>query len=64
MARRLTLLTLAVALTAFGLTSANVASSSANGTTILAIDADKDGTADFTITLIGSGAPAAGDYLF
>lgn len=32
--------------------------------TIISVDSDDDGTADFTITLVGVGAPAESDYIF
>jgi Ca2+-binding RTX toxin-like protein len=51
-------------LTAFGITMTDVQATSANGTTTLAVDTNHDGTADFTITLLGANAPVAGDYLF
>jgi hypothetical protein len=51
-------------LSAFGITAAQVSSSTASGNTLLSIDSNADGSADFTITLVGAGAPAAGDYIF
>ena len=51
-------------LTAFGITQSDVTATAAAGGTILSVDANHDGTSDFTITLLGVGAPAAGDYLF
>ena len=51
-------------LSAYGITIAQVSASSAGGNTTLAIDSDHSGSSDFTITLIGAGAPQAGDYVF
>ena len=51
-------------LTAFGITATDVHATTAGGTTTLAVDTNHDGNADFTITLVNAGAPAAGDYLF
>jgi Ca2+-binding RTX toxin-like protein len=51
-------------LSAFGITAANVTTATANGNIILSVDSNQNGTADFTITLIGTGQPAGGDYIF
>lgn len=51
-------------LSAYGITAAQVSSSASGGNTLLSIDSNKDGTADFTINLIGSGPPASGDFIF
>ncbi len=51
-------------LTIFGITAADISTSASGGTTIIAVDTNHNGASDFTITLLGVGAPAAGDYLF
>ena len=51
-------------LSAYGITAANVTSSAAGTNTVLAIDSNRDGIADFQIMLIGVGAPLATDYIF
>ncbi len=48
---------------AYGITSANVTITTAGGNTMLSVDSNKDGTADFQIILTGVGAPAPGDYI-
>lgn len=50
--------------TAYGLTSANVTKTVARGNLALGVDADHNGSTDFTITLAGVTAIAAGDLLF
>ena len=51
-------------LSAYGITAAQVSASASGGNTLLSIDSNADGSADFTITLIGGGTPASGDYIF
>jgi serralysin len=51
-------------LTAFGISAADISTSASGGNTIIAVDTNHNGAADFTIMLVGVGAPAAGDYLF
>ena len=50
-------------LTAYGITSAEVSTMASGADTIVMVDSDANGSADFQITLVGVGAPAAGDYL-
>jgi Ca2+-binding RTX toxin-like protein len=50
-------------LSAYGITSAHVTTTTAGGNTTLSVDSNKDGTADFQIILTGVGAPASGDYI-
>ena len=49
---------------AYGITAAQVSSSTSGGNTLLSVDSNSDGSADFTINLIGSGPPASGDFIF
>lgn len=51
-------------LDAYGITAANVAVTSVNGNTVLGVNTDGIAGADFTITLVGVGAPLATDYIF
>jgi Ca2+-binding RTX toxin-like protein len=51
-------------LSAYGISSANVSTMASGADTIVMVDSDGNGSADFQITLVGVGAPAAGDYLF
>ncbi|MCY7399196.1 MAG: hypothetical protein LH466_10220 [Sphingomonas bacterium] len=51
-------------LSAYGITAANVTSSASGANTVLAVDSNRDGIADFQITLVGVGAPLATDYIF
>jgi Ca2+-binding RTX toxin-like protein len=51
-------------LTAYGITAAEVHATQVGANTIVGIDTNKDGMADFEIFLGGSAPPAASDYLF
>jgi Ca2+-binding RTX toxin-like protein len=48
---------------AYGITAANVTTATVGADTVLSVDSNKDGTADFQVTLVGVAAPAAGDYI-
>jgi Ca2+-binding RTX toxin-like protein len=50
-------------LSAYHITMNEISASNSGSNTVLSIDSNDDGTSDFTITLIGAGAPAAGDYV-
>jgi hypothetical protein len=49
---------------AFAFTAANVTASAAGADTLLSVDADLNGAADFAITLIGVAPPVPGDFIF
>ena len=49
---------------AYGITAANVSTMASGADTILLVDSDANGSGDFQVTLVGVGAPAAGDYIF
>jgi len=51
-------------LDAFGISMAQVTASASGSDTILSIDSNSDGHADYTITLLGVGSPDAGDFIF
>lgn len=51
-------------LSAYGITAANVTTTSSAGNTIVHVDTNGVPGAEFTITLNGVGAPASGDYIF
>jgi Ca2+-binding RTX toxin-like protein len=51
-------------LSAYGITSANVSTAASGTDTIISVDADKNGSADFQITLVNAAPPAQGDYFF
>ncbi|MFP5077574.1 calcium-binding protein [Rhizobium sp. YIM 134829] len=51
-------------LSAFDIDVSNIASTTSGVDTILSIDTDRNGSSDFTITLVGVGRPADGDFLF
>jgi hypothetical protein len=51
-------------LSAFGITSANVSTAASGANTIVSVDSDQNGTADFQITLVNAAAPATGDFFF
>ena len=51
-------------LDAYNITMANVKMSASSGNTLVAVDSDRDGLTDFTITLVGSAAPTSGDFIF
>jgi Ca2+-binding RTX toxin-like protein len=51
-------------LRAFGISVSNVSSTTANGVTTLSVDSNRDGTADFTISLTNGAAPTNADLLF
>jgi Ca2+-binding RTX toxin-like protein len=51
-------------LSAYGITSANVSTAASGADTIISVDSNKDGSADFQITLANAAAPAQGDYFF
>jgi Ca2+-binding RTX toxin-like protein len=51
-------------LSAYGITSANVNTLASGFDTIVSVDSNMDGTADFQITLAGAGVPGSGDYIF
>lgn len=51
-------------LSAYGIAAANVSTMASGADTVLMVDSDADGSADFQVTLVGVGAPAAGDYIF
>ena len=48
----------------YGITFAEVSSAASGANSILSVDSDSDGSADFTITLIGAAPPVEGDYIF
>ncbi|MBA3526243.1 MAG: M10 family metallopeptidase C-terminal domain-containing protein [Pseudomonadota bacterium] len=50
-------------LSAFGITLDDITATSSGGNTVLAIDTDSNGTANFQITLLNTLAPAAVDYI-
>ena len=47
-----------------GITGADVKTTLSGGNTIISVDADHNGRADFTITLVGVSHVASGDYIF
>lgn len=49
---------------AFGITMAQVKVTGSGADTLLAIDSNHDGVADFSITLVGTAAPSSGDFIF
>ena len=49
---------------AYGITAAEVSAMASGADTILMVDSDANGSADFQVTLVGVGAPAMGDYIF
>ena len=49
---------------AFGITSANVHAAVSGSNLVISVDADHNGTNDFTITLVGATHIAASDYVF
>ncbi len=51
-------------LSAYGITSSNVTTSTSGTTTTVLVDSNRDGTADFQIMLLNSGAPVVTDYIF
>lgn len=51
-------------LSAFGIGSGDVISGADGANTIVAVDSNRDGTLDFSITLVNAGAPAPGDFVF
>jgi Ca2+-binding RTX toxin-like protein len=51
-------------LSAYGITMAQVSTAASGANTIVSVDSDSNGVSDFTITLIGVGAPQEADYVF
>jgi Ca2+-binding RTX toxin-like protein len=51
-------------LTSYAINEDEVKSASDGGNTVISVDSDSNGYVDFTITLIGVGAPSPGDFLF
>lgn len=51
-------------LSAYGITAAQVSSSTSGGNTLLSIDSNVDGSADFTISLIGVAGLTTTDFIF
>lgn len=51
-------------LSAFGITSADVSTAASGADTIVFVDSDSNGSADFQFTLVNAAAPAQGDYFF
>ena len=51
-------------LSAYGITAAQVSSSTSGGNTLLSIDSNADGSADFTISLIGVAGLTSTDFIF
>jgi Ca2+-binding RTX toxin-like protein len=51
-------------LSAYGITMAQVSTSASGANTIVSVDSDSNGVSDFTVTLIGVGAPQEADYVF
>lgn len=51
-------------LSAFGISSDNVSSTTSGGVTTISVDGDRDGTADFTITLANGVEPTNMDFIF
>lgn len=51
-------------LSAYGITAANVVSTTRQTSTFLLIDTDQDGSSDLNIVLVNAPAPAPSDYLF
>ena len=49
---------------AFGIAAANVVATAAGADTVLDVDSNLDGTADFQVTLLGVGAPLPADFIF
>ena len=50
-------------LSAYGIAASGVSTMASGADTILMVDSDANGSADFQITLVGAAAPAAGDYI-
>ncbi len=51
-------------LSAYGINASRVTTSQSGTDTLLSVDSNRDGVADFQITLVGAAAPAANDYIF
>ncbi len=51
-------------LSAFGITAANVRSTKTDANTLIDVDADRNGTFDFQITLVNAPPPAPTDFIF
>lgn len=51
-------------LSAYGITAANVTSTTRQTSTFLLIDTDKDGVTDLNIVIVGAPAPADSDFIF
>lgn len=49
---------------AYGITQDQLTTTSNGGDTIISVDTNSDGIADFTVTLVGVQAPLQGDYIF
>jgi len=51
-------------LRAYGINSSNVSSATSGGVTTVSVDSNRDGTADFTITLANGATPQNTDFIF
>jgi len=47
-----------------GITSANVSITASGSDTLLSVDINNDGSADFHVTLVNTAPPASGDLVF